>query len=144
MNNLKRLRKKANLTLSELSKNTNIGQSTLCGIELGNNDFSIKSLTKLADFFNVSCDYLLGRQQEELVAQGVPLEDAKKLVLDFDNLNEVHKKCLCLVMLLQDKNDIKDVATFTSFILSKRNPNINIGAEVKRKYERYKGGKKDE
>lgn len=61
MNNLKKLRKEHNLLQKDLSGILNVAQNTYSGWE--NEKFEIDNINlfKLADFFEVSIDYLLGR-----------------------------------------------------------------------------------
>ena len=45
----------------ELAKNLNIDQSTYSDYENGKINIPIDQLNKIADFYNVSLDYLVGR-----------------------------------------------------------------------------------
>lgn len=58
---LKKLRDESNLTQSELANKLNITRSSLSLYELGKRTPDFDTLSKIADFFNVSADYLLGR-----------------------------------------------------------------------------------
>lgn len=59
------LRKKRSLSQAQLAKTLNIGTSTLGMYETGKRTPNPEILEKLADFFHVSVDYLLGRSKEE-------------------------------------------------------------------------------
>ncbi|PFN51536.1 helix-turn-helix domain-containing protein [Bacillus thuringiensis] len=59
--NLRKLRKKNNLTMKELGQKLNLAESTISGYENGNRKPDYETLNKFADFFEVSTDYLLGR-----------------------------------------------------------------------------------
>lgn len=61
---LKELRKKANLTQKEMGEILGVNQRTYSNYELGDRDMSPETLIKLADFYNVTIDYLLGRTDE--------------------------------------------------------------------------------
>jgi transcriptional regulator with XRE-family HTH domain len=61
---LKFLRKNAEVSQKELSEKTGIAQSVICYYENGKVEPSATSLIKLADFFGVSVDYLLGREDD--------------------------------------------------------------------------------
>ncbi|NME95380.1 helix-turn-helix transcriptional regulator [Clostridium cochlearium] len=61
---LKELREEKELTQEELGKFLNVSRQTISGYEAGSIEPSIKNLIKLADIFNVSLDYLLGRTKE--------------------------------------------------------------------------------
>lgn len=60
MKNLKSLRKSANLTLSQLSKLVDTTSQVLSRYERGEREADYKTLAKIAKFFDVSIDYLLG------------------------------------------------------------------------------------
>lgn len=61
---LKNLRKERGLTQTELSKQLNIGQTTIAAYENGTHAPQIFSLLAYADFFDCSIDYLLGREDD--------------------------------------------------------------------------------
>lgn len=46
-----------------LAKNIEVNQSTICNWLNGKKEPSIESLWKLADYFDVSVDYLIGRKE---------------------------------------------------------------------------------
>ncbi|WP_339321399.1 helix-turn-helix transcriptional regulator [Paenibacillus sp. FSL W8-0194] len=54
-------RKKRNLTQEELGKLVNVTKVSISGYESGNRSPDTETLQKLAEVFNVSTDYLLGR-----------------------------------------------------------------------------------
>lgn len=58
---LKKLRLKKNLTQAELAKILKIGESTVSFYEANKREPDYEMLKRIADFFNVSVDYLLGR-----------------------------------------------------------------------------------
>ena len=62
---LKELRKKANLTQIEFAKRFNIANGTVGNWESGNRQPDYKTLNEIANFFNVSVDYLLGRSDKQ-------------------------------------------------------------------------------
>ncbi|MGF9726960.1 helix-turn-helix domain-containing protein [Bacillus safensis] len=55
------LRKKAGLTQVELAKKLNVTRSALSQYELGTREPNYDLLLKIADFFEVTVDYLIGR-----------------------------------------------------------------------------------
>lgn len=61
-NKLINLRKRDNLTQAELAEKLHINRSVLNRIELGTRPVRDDELVQLASFFNVSTDYLLGRE----------------------------------------------------------------------------------
>ncbi|MCI1999575.1 MAG: helix-turn-helix domain-containing protein [Clostridia bacterium] len=58
---LKKLRKENKMTQTELGKRLNYGYTAISNYETGRNEPGIKELIALADIFNVSVDYLIGR-----------------------------------------------------------------------------------
>lgn len=59
--NLKNLRKENRKTQSELANYLKIAKSTYCGYEIGTSEPNLDTLKKLADFYNVTLDYLVNR-----------------------------------------------------------------------------------
>src|SRR5690606_375789 len=60
-NRLRYLRKTLNLTQSELANTLGITRGTYAHYEIGKREPDYETLQKIADFFEVSTDYLLGR-----------------------------------------------------------------------------------
>ena len=60
-NNLKKLRKQAVLTQISLQMKTGIEQALLSKFENGDRIPPTETLMQLADFYNVSMDYIMGR-----------------------------------------------------------------------------------
>lgn len=60
-NRLKELRQKANITQKELALSINTSQQNIAFYEKGERKPKHEMVEKLADFFNVSTDYLLGK-----------------------------------------------------------------------------------
>ena len=58
---LKELRKEKNCTSKDLGKHLNFGGSAISNYESGRNEPSIDTLIKIAEYFDVSIDYLVGR-----------------------------------------------------------------------------------
>lgn len=58
---LRYLRKLKNLTQQDLANSLGINRSTYARYETGDHEADYETLNKLADFFDVSVDYLLGR-----------------------------------------------------------------------------------
>ncbi|MBQ8164234.1 MAG: helix-turn-helix transcriptional regulator [Clostridia bacterium] len=58
---LKELRKKKNITQLKLAMDLNMNQNTISRYETGEREAGYNELIKIADFFNVSIDYLLER-----------------------------------------------------------------------------------
>lgn len=93
---IKDLRKKRKLTQAELSDSINIGQSTLANFENGKRTIPVDIVIQLAQFFNVSADYLLGLSNSpdaKEVIHGEQLStDEKKLIDNYRTLNSDGKQ----------------------------------------------------
>lgn len=63
--NLKQLRTAKNMTQADVGKLLNITPATYNGYEKEKYEPTIKTLCTLADFYNVSLDYLIGREFAE-------------------------------------------------------------------------------
>lgn len=61
MNRIKELRKEKGMTQAELAKILNVSDRSVGFYETGERDPDTETLNKLANFFDVSVDYLLGR-----------------------------------------------------------------------------------
>lgn len=58
---LKELRKSKNLSQKELAEILNTTNSSICDWECGRNEPNLNTIRQIADFFEISCDYLLGK-----------------------------------------------------------------------------------
>jgi len=58
------LRKEHNLSQKELAERAGVSQSTIAKIEISRNEATGSTLRKLANFFDVSADYLLGLEDD--------------------------------------------------------------------------------
>jgi len=59
--NLKKIRKAAGISQLKLALDLNTSQNTISRYETGEREPGIAELIKIADYFNVSIDYLVGR-----------------------------------------------------------------------------------
>ncbi|WMJ79518.1 helix-turn-helix transcriptional regulator [Clostridium sp. MB40-C1] len=87
---LKELREEKKLTQEELGKFLNVSRQAISGYEAGSIEPSINNLIKLADVFNVSLDYLLGRTKERHNLNLKNKKD-KSLIIDIINILEKYK-----------------------------------------------------
>jgi transcriptional regulator with XRE-family HTH domain len=92
---LKKLRKDKNLTQAELSLRLSISRSSLSLYEINKREPDSVTINKIADFFEVSLDYLYGRSSDSF--------NSKKRFMNISaSLTEKEKK------LLEIFNKIKD------------------------------------
>ncbi len=76
---LKELRERIGLTQRDLGKIVGISDTTVSSYETGDSSPSIKVLIKLADYFNVSVDFLIGHDNEMLDMKA--LDENQKFVV---------------------------------------------------------------
>lgn len=83
--NLKNLRKEKKLSQKELSEILKISQSVICDYENNKVDPTTNVLLKYADFFGVSTDYLLGRENDEgnIITVAPDLSSEEQRLLDY-------------------------------------------------------------
>ena len=89
-NRIRELREEKGLRQSDLAKETGIDQRTISNYETGRSNPDSFALIKLADFFHVSIDYLVGRTQYDLLSA----ESKQKKIEDIQNALEQLKKML--------------------------------------------------
>ncbi len=63
--NIRNLREDRDLKQKDLAAMLNVSQNTYSQYETGVIELTASTLVKLADFYEVSVDYLLGRRQTE-------------------------------------------------------------------------------
>ncbi|MDE5771280.1 MAG: helix-turn-helix domain-containing protein [Ruminococcus sp.] len=105
---LKELRSKTGKSQSDVAKSIGITQQVYQNYEAGRREASYDTLIKLADFYGVSIDYLLGRTSVKQMAteQSDSLEDidsselTERIVMKYTKLSE-NMRTLCMEMFRQ-------------------------------------------
>ncbi|MDY4064667.1 MAG: helix-turn-helix transcriptional regulator [Ligilactobacillus agilis] len=69
------LRKQKRMSQTELAKIIHVSQQTVTAWETGKAEPSSSAVSNLADYFNVTTDYLLGRPEKKKEKQNVELTD---------------------------------------------------------------------
>lgn len=88
MNRIRELREDRDLRQTDVSSATGIDQRTLSNYETGKTNPDSYAIIKLADYFGVSADYLLGRDDEHsktvlrIKNQISKMQDEMNLILD--------------------------------------------------------------
>jgi transcriptional regulator with XRE-family HTH domain len=90
-NILKLLRNNKGLSQRQLAKKLNVAPSTLAMYELNKREPDYETLGKIADFFDVNTDYLLGRSANPYPIEKIAQESSNYY---FRNLPEEAKKTL--------------------------------------------------
>lgn len=95
---LRSLREEKKITQKELAKLFKIAESTVSMYERGEREPNFEIVNKIANFFNVSTDYLLGRTDDPTPPRkskdpfsDLP-KDAQIFFKDFDKLSDEDKK----------------------------------------------------
>ncbi|QTL96777.1 helix-turn-helix domain-containing protein [Iocasia frigidifontis] len=117
---IKKLRNEENISQRKLAKFLNLSPSTIAMYEIGERKPDIDTLQKIADYFNISVDYLLGRTNERAPADKLILKDKntnveiKELLnrfnvhLDGEFLTEEDKESvITLLQMLRNRNKKK-------------------------------------
>lgn len=65
LSRLKKLRKSKGVTQQELANELRYSQQVISNYEAGEREPQIQTLIKLADYFDVSIDYLVGRSDKK-------------------------------------------------------------------------------
>ena len=89
MNNLKKLRKSKGLTQSELAQFIGITQNSYSYWENDKVKIDNASILKLADFFGVSVDNLLGREDFTPAERAAGLSETRKM-----NVTPIEEDCI--------------------------------------------------
>lgn len=114
---LKYLREKYKMYQSELAEKLNLAPSTISMYERGDRDPDTSTLSKIADIFNVTTDYLLGRTENENIVQEIDkkMQDNNIVIaanskVDLGKLAKSDKKTARMINILLDDflNDDED------------------------------------
>lgn len=87
-NRISELRQKNKLTQKELADKLNINYSVLSRIETGERSIRDDELLTIADFFNVTTDYLLGRSSNPKLSRKNELDIHRDLEAMKENFNK--------------------------------------------------------
>lgn len=106
MERLRTIRKSKNLYQKDIAEYLGINRTTYVKYETGASEPDLHTVSKLADYFGVTVDYLLGREEpkEELISPPLDGSPTKQAILDRldllsdDQLNAV----LAFITVLQD------------------------------------------
>lgn len=91
------LRKKQNLTQQDIAQMLNITQRTYSGYELGQTEPTIETLCKLADFYNTSIDYLVGRESS-LINVAILTHTQQEIIKRVQNMSDKEQEYTLLYL----------------------------------------------
>lgn len=92
MNKLRDLREDRDLTQEDVAKLIGIDQRTLSNYENGKTNPDSFVITKLADFYGVSADYLIGRETERTAQISMIQDKLAKIQKELSDVLEEIKK----------------------------------------------------
>lgn len=92
MHRIKELRESRHLSQQRLAMDMNVSQAMISKYEIGQSEPDIQMIMKLASYFQVSTDYLLGLSDSKICVTVINLsEDEKNILYDYKRLNEIQK-----------------------------------------------------
>lgn len=92
---LKNLRIAKDLTQEQLAKELNVSRSTIGMYENASREPDYETLEKIADYFNVDIDYLIGRTNKTTIIPESYFshqDDTPKILQHYNKLNEIGKQ----------------------------------------------------
>ncbi len=85
---LKKLRTDYNLSQAALAHDLGVAQNTLSNWEKGNREPDLSTIVKIAEYFDVTTDYLLGRVEKPQSVKKVLPIDGKDVTLTYHKDHE--------------------------------------------------------
>lgn len=95
---LKELRNKLNISQYKLAKDLNLSRSAISAYELNKRQPDFEMLEKMADYFNVSIDYLIGRSNSKTYDEHVFHSDFESLSEKLENANPETRKIVVNIL----------------------------------------------
>ncbi len=92
MNRIKELREDRDLRQIDVAKATEIDQKTLSNYETGKTNPDSFAIIKLAEFFGVTCDYLLGVSERNLLNTEEVLGEIDEIKKRLDDIKKYIKR----------------------------------------------------
>lgn len=92
MNRIRELREDRDLRQIDVSNATNIDQKTLSNYETGRTNPDSYAIIKLAEFFGVTCDYLLGIAERNLRDTNDIIEELQEIKKRIDSVERFLRK----------------------------------------------------
>ncbi|SEG10077.1 DNA-binding transcriptional regulator, XRE-family HTH domain [Caloramator fervidus] len=96
---LKKLREEKSVSRNELAEELNVSTQTIANYENGNREPNFDNLIKLADYFKVTTDYLIGRSDFRTWEEEIEFKNIK--LIELENIEQIEKKEKIISTLLQ-------------------------------------------
>ena len=90
---LKELRKSRNISQQKLGTYLNYGYTAIANYESGRNEPSFDTLMKIAVFFDVTVDFLIGLSNEPMIMNALSVSEVRLLEI-YRRLNEETKQII--------------------------------------------------
>lgn len=114
-NNIRNLREGRELTQLELANELSISKSNISKYESGAIEPNIKTLNMIADFFNVTVDFLLDRKKDTIKEVSKTISEVEiQLLSSFALLNQDGRNYILQTIIMATKNP-----AFLSKVISK-------------------------
>ncbi|MBD7912022.1 MULTISPECIES: helix-turn-helix domain-containing protein [Clostridium] len=114
---LKELRKENNMTQSDLGKILGVGKTTISMYENGNSTPNDEIKIKIANYFNISLDYLLGKSEIRNYNNTIkPMDKINKLVKE----NNINTLAAHFEGEEFTEDDLEDIENFIRYVISKK------------------------
>lgn len=92
MHRIKELRESKHLSQQRLAIEMNVSQAMISKYELGQSEPDIQMIIKLANFFQVSTDYLLGFSDSKMYVAVINLtDDEKNILCNYKRMDSIQK-----------------------------------------------------
>ena len=99
--NLKELRRYRKINQTKLSNYLGYGYTAIANYESGRNEPSIDDLIKIADYFGVTVDFLVGIEEEQKKGKGLNIDEAELLNRYRRHSNDGRESMIQLLRLLE-------------------------------------------
>lgn len=112
---IKELRKKSGYTQKELAHLLGIGQTTVANYEQGTRIPDTEKLNKIADLFDITLDYLLGRTGNKspvnkvVKRKEIEIVSVQKIYLDYLLKGDSYKARNCILSLYEEGIEIENI-----------------------------------
>ena len=87
-NRIKDLREDRDMRQVDLAQATGIDQRTISNYETGKTVPDAEALVKLADFFEVTIDYLVGRSQVDFLSKKKRIREIDRIIQELEELKK--------------------------------------------------------
>ena len=132
---------KKKMKSKQLAEKLGINRSAVWELENGYVRLNQEYLQIYSDFFNVSYDYLLGRQQKALISQGLGQDQVELLLSNDRVLRDLQVKAYVILSEIMKEDDIKVVIAVMMDMLKDDERDVN--KEIREKYEKITSSLKE-